>query len=148
MLLEFPEDPTAAYCDRQYMLGENLLVAPVFSESGEVTFYVPDGIWTHLVTGEELRGPRWVTQKHGFDSLPLLVRPGSVIPVGAVTSRPDYAWADGVTLRPFGLQPGSVTTVRIPSPDGGEASVFEVSSTDDGAQVELVSGSSTAWSVG
>ncbi len=43
MILEFPDDPTAAYLDRQYMLGSDILVAPVMSASGEVTFYVPPG---------------------------------------------------------------------------------------------------------
>jgi alpha-D-xyloside xylohydrolase len=148
MLLEFPDDPTAGYCDRQYMLGSDLLVAPVLSESGEVTFYVPDGVWTHLLSGEELRGPRWVTQKHGFDSLPILARPGSVIPIGAVTSRPDYDWADGVTLRPFRLQTGAATSVRIPAPDGGEPTVFDVASTEDGVHVQLASGRSSGWQVG
>ncbi len=37
MLLEFPDDPTCDYLDRQYMLGPSLLVAPVFSHSGEVS---------------------------------------------------------------------------------------------------------------
>ena len=86
MILEFPDDPTAAHLDRQYMLGPDVLVAPVLSADGQVTFYVPAGTWTHLVTGAQLTGPGWVTEKHGFDSLPVLVRPGAVIPFGAVTT--------------------------------------------------------------
>ena len=79
MLLEFPNDPTSAYLDRQYMLGDDLLVAPVLSAEGTVTFYVPDGTWRHLLTGEEVAGPGWVTQQHDVMSLPVLVRPGAVI---------------------------------------------------------------------
>src|SRR5690606_30447311 len=51
MLLEFPDDPACEYLDRQYMLGESLLVAPVFREDGQVSFYLPAGTWTHLLTG-------------------------------------------------------------------------------------------------
>ena len=43
MLLEFPDDPACAYLDRQYMLGDDLLVAPVFSPDGAVEYYLPDG---------------------------------------------------------------------------------------------------------
>lgn len=43
MMLEFPEDPACDYLDRQYMLGDDLLVAPVFSEEGDVDFYLPQG---------------------------------------------------------------------------------------------------------
>lgn len=39
MVLEFPDDPTAAVLDRQYMLGEDLLVAPVFTDDGTVEYY-------------------------------------------------------------------------------------------------------------
>jgi len=56
MLLEFPQDQTAAFLDRQYMLGESLLVAPIFAADGQVTYYVPAGRWTNLVTGATLCG--------------------------------------------------------------------------------------------
>ena len=36
------------------MLGESLLVAPIFKESGEVEYYVPEGIWYNLLTGENV----------------------------------------------------------------------------------------------
>ncbi|WP_255954867.1 alpha-xylosidase [Streptomyces odontomachi] len=113
MVLEFPDDPTCAHLDRQYMLGSDLLVAPVFSDDGEVTYYVPEGVWTQFVTGEQVTGPRWVRERHDFLSVPLLVRPGAVIPVGAIDDRPDYAYPDGVTLRAFGLAPGAQVTVPV-----------------------------------
>jgi alpha-D-xyloside xylohydrolase len=115
MALAFPGDPGCTSLDRQYLLGDDLLVAPVLSASGEVTYYVPDGTWTHFLTGERVTGPRWVTERHGFLSVPLLARPGSVIPVGAVDDRPDYEYADGVTLRLYEIADGArVTTVIAP----------------------------------
>ena len=56
MQLEFPDDPAVAYLDRQYMLGADILVAPVFTPSGDVEFYLPAGSWTNLLTGEEVEG--------------------------------------------------------------------------------------------
>ncbi|MGQ4358160.1 hypothetical protein ACN6LJ_001783 [Streptomyces drozdowiczii] len=29
-----------------------MLVAPVFTEDGQVEYYLPEGTWTHLLTGE------------------------------------------------------------------------------------------------
>ena len=49
MMLEFPDDPTCDYLDLQYMLGDSLLVAPIFSHDGSVRFYVPEGRWTNLL---------------------------------------------------------------------------------------------------
>ncbi len=34
MMMEFPDDPACDYLDRQYMLGDNVMVAPVFTEAG------------------------------------------------------------------------------------------------------------------
>jgi len=76
MFLEFPDDPTCAYLDRQYMLGSDLLVAPVFSEDGEVTYYLPEGEWKQYLTGETVKGGCWKTEKHGFLSMPIYVRSG------------------------------------------------------------------------
>jgi alpha-D-xyloside xylohydrolase len=74
MLLEFPEDPTSWFLDQQYMLGPDLLVAPVFTASGEVTFYLPSGQWRNYFTEEVIQGGRWLTETHGFTSLPLYAR--------------------------------------------------------------------------
>jgi alpha-D-xyloside xylohydrolase len=117
LALEFPDDPTTGYLDRQYMLGSDILVAPVFSAGGEVEFYLPAGEWTHLVTGETVTGGGWRREVHGFDSIPVYVRPGAVVPWGARDDRPDYDYLDGLTLRVF---PGGEGTaeVTVTSPDG------------------------------
>jgi len=56
------------------MLGSELLVAPVFREDGEVTYYLPAGQWEQYITGETAKGGRWITEKHGFLSLPVYVK--------------------------------------------------------------------------
>jgi alpha-D-xyloside xylohydrolase len=127
MALEFPDDPAAAYLDRQYMLGADILVAPVFTASGEVEFYLPEGEWTSLLTGERAGGGRWLRETHGFDSLPLYVRPGAVIPWGAREDRPDYDYLDGLRLRVFSGGEGQ-TEVTVTTPDG-RAQTFAVDTT-------------------
>ncbi|WP_449386540.1 alpha-xylosidase [Cellulomonas soli] len=146
MVVEFPDDPGAAVVDSQYMLGGDLLVAPVFSADGQVDVYVPEGTWTSLLDGEQVTGPRWHRQQHGFDSLPVLVRPGAVLPVGARTDRPDYDFLEGLTLRLFALPEGHRSTVRVPGRDGAEGARFEV--TRSGATITVAAhGASGAWGV-
>ncbi|MFI1197410.1 alpha-xylosidase [Micromonospora sp. NPDC020750] len=147
MVVEFPDDPAAAYLDRQYMLGPDLLVAPVLSADGRVTFWVPAGTWTHVVTGEQLTGPAWVDQRHGFDSLPVLARPGAVLAVGSTHDRPDYAWADGVELRLYAPAEGQRTRVRVPSPGDGPGAEFEIRYADGAATADLVGGESSGYAV-
>ncbi|MET7516551.1 alpha-xylosidase [Streptomyces sp. NPDC005480] len=139
MLLDFPDDPTCRVLDRQYMLGPDLLVAPVFSTDGDVEFYLPEGTWTRLLTGERVEGGRWLQETHGFDSLPLFVRPGAVVPLGADDRRPDGDWTDGVTLL---VAPGARdVTVTVPDHDGSPAAAYRVRrDTDDGAVTVEVAG--------
>ncbi|MFJ9282696.1 alpha-xylosidase [Kitasatospora aureofaciens] len=132
MVLEFPDDPAAAALDRQYLLGDDLLVAPVFTEDGTVEYYVPEGAWTNFLTGAQVTGPRWVREQHGFHTLPLLARPDSVVPLGADDQRPVSAWAEGVELRVHAFADGAERTVVIPRSDGpGETARFHVRRTGD-----------------
>ena len=118
MMMEFPEDPACEYLDRQYMLGDRLLVAPIFRKDGQVTYYLPKGQWTSLITGETLEGGCWRTEKHGFLSLPLLVRGGTVLPMGACDSKPDYDYGEKLELRVCGLKEGESVTVEVPTLEG------------------------------
>lgn len=84
MVLEFPKDPACEDLDTQYMLGDDLLVAPVFSEDGTARFYVPDAggdqagkSWKNLLTGEMYEPGKWYTEQFDYHTLPVLVRPGS-----------------------------------------------------------------------
>ncbi len=110
MVMEFTEDPVCAYLDRQYMLGDSLLVAPIFNEEGIAEYYLPEGKWTNYFTGEVKTGSRYIKEKHGYLSIPLLVREGSLVAIGAKDDDPVYDYADGVTLKAYELienQPAS-----------------------------------------
>ena len=95
MALEFPEDRTAWSCDTQFMLGSDLLVAPVFDASGEVEFYLPEGRWTNFWDDSRIvQGPRWVRETHNFETLPLYVREGTILVLGKEgEKRSHYDWA-------------------------------------------------------
>ncbi|MGV8968523.1 MAG: alpha-xylosidase, partial [Cellulomonas sp.] len=146
MLLEFPADRAVASLDTQYMLGDALLVAPVFTAVGDVEYYVPEGTWTHLLSGATVTGPRWVSERHPLDSLPLLVRPGTVLPVGARTDRPDYDYADGVRLDLYEVADGDRAVVAVPALGGAVAATFTVTRTGARVLVEAV-GAVGPWSV-
>jgi alpha-D-xyloside xylohydrolase len=151
MVLEFPGDRGTWDLDTQYMLGPDLLVAPVFTSTGDVDVYLPEGEWTSLLTGRTVRGPRWVHEVHGFSSLPLYARGGAILPLGSVEDRPDYDWADGVTLRLFAPADGRTTTVVVPASDAGvgaQDARFLVARTGEKVRIESDSGRPWAVEVG
>ena len=81
MVLEFPDDPTCEDIDTQYMLGDDLLVAPIFREDGVARFYVPDDgtgeAWTNIITGTAYEPGKWYTEQYDYHTLPALARPGT-----------------------------------------------------------------------
>ena len=104
MLLEFPEDIPCQDLDRQYMLGERLLVAPVFTKEGDVDYYLPAGTWTNLLDNRVVEGGRWLREVHDFMSLPLMVRENTLLPIGADDQNVEYDYGKDLTLHLFALK--------------------------------------------
>ncbi len=104
MVLEYSSDPTCAYLDKQYMLGDSLLVAPIFQEDNTVQYYLPEGRWTDYFTGEVKEGGRWRKEQHGYTSIPLLVKENSLIAVGSTDGDAVYDYADRVVLKAYELK--------------------------------------------
>jgi len=113
MVLEFPNDPACATLDRQYMLGSSVLVAPIFNEEGRAQYYLPDGVWTHLLTGQTRVGGRWYEEKYSFTEAAIFVRGGTALATGSREDRPDYEYAKDVALTLYQLDDGATTSTTI-----------------------------------
>ncbi len=75
--LHYPSDENARAEDQQWLLGRNVLVAPVVGEgatSNEV--YFPSGCWQHGESGERFEGPRNAEVVASLGELPWFVRCG------------------------------------------------------------------------
>ena len=118
MTLEFPEDPVCGYLDRQYMLGDALLVAPVFLENGTVEYYLPEGKWTHFLTNETVQGGKWRKEKYDYFGLPLMVRPNSIVAVGCNDQVPDYDYSKNLKLHIFQLTENAAAAATVVNQDG------------------------------
>ena len=106
MVLEYTEDKTCHYVDKQYMLGDNLLVAPIFNEDSMAEYYLPKGTWTNFLTGEVVEGGTWINEKHSYLSIPLMVKENSIVTLGATDMRPDYDYGDNAEIRIYTLKDG------------------------------------------
>lgn len=83
LVLEFPDDPVTAAIDDQFMLGGDLLVAPVLDDRMRTVtrrVYLPEGRWHPLAGGETVQGPGFVTVEVPIADMPVYVRDGATIP--------------------------------------------------------------------
>ncbi|MGP4112450.1 glycoside hydrolase family 31 protein [Streptomyces sp. 4N509B] len=83
LFLEFPEDARCWEVDDAYLLGPELLVAPVLEAGArEREVYLPAGArWTDAWTGREYEGGQPVTVPAPLERVPLLLRDGAQLPV-------------------------------------------------------------------
>ncbi len=146
MMLAFPGDPACETLDRQYMLGDSLLVAPVLREDSIVEYYLPAGTWTNFLTDEVVTGGSWRREKVDYLSIPLWVPENSVIPVGARDDRPDYDYAEGLTLHIFNLSDGAKVDATVPDTLGDSRAVFHVERQGQALKVTRL-GAPGTWSV-
>ena len=114
MVLDFGRDRNTHTIDTQYMLGDSLLCAPVFSEDGDCAFYLPDcGKWTDILTGEVLDGGKWYERRYDYFSMPLYAKPDSIIVFGNFKDCADYDYTDGMTIKIYGIADGHTAETEV-----------------------------------
>ena len=140
MVLEFTEDRTCHYVDKQYMLGDSLLVAPIFNEESLADYYLPAGRWTDFFTGEVKEGDRWIQEKHGYLSVPLLVRENSIVAIGAHDDKPDYDYGEDTELRIYEPAADTTITETVYGMDGSEEIKISVTTEEGRISVSVDTG--------
>lgn len=149
MFMEFPDDRTALDCDRQYMLGPSLLVAPVFSYTGDVEYYLPRGVWTDWFTGRQVdcrQSGQWMHEKHGFDTVPLWVRDGTVLVTRPGQDSTEYAYGTDSTVSVFLAQDGRASATV--TEEDGSSLVFQAERSGNAVTITSSDGREFTGSLG
>jgi alpha-D-xyloside xylohydrolase len=110
LVYDHPSDRTTWHIDDEYLLGPDLLVAPMFEPRGRRDIYLPAGGWYDFWTDQRFDGARWITYDAELETLPLFVRAGAVIPMG-----PELQYANERTWDPlsFDVYPGTEGATEI-----------------------------------
>jgi alpha-D-xyloside xylohydrolase len=162
LFLAYPHDPRVYGLNDEYLLGPDLLVAPVIVPGAtSKRVYLPAGTWVDYWTGAILAGGRTVTVSALLNRIPLFVRGGALLPTlqdpgdtlapaGDGTVRPA---GDGLLLRIYPGGAGEQTiladgttlgahvdargaTVRIAGPRRGYRVVLHLARTPHVVQVD------------
>ncbi|MDC7125186.1 MAG: alpha-xylosidase [Spirochaetales bacterium] len=148
MMFEFPDDPGCYYLDRQYMIGDSVLVSPVFNKEGLSEFYLPPGRWTELTGTRTIVGPVWIREKYDFMSMPLFVKEGTVLATGSDETLPDYDYRDGVTLELYEIPDGYNKTVSIVNQEADKEILFKINRNGQAISIERIGSiEDCSWSV-
>ena len=116
LFLDFGDDPNTANIGDEYMFGPALLVAPV-TEQGQTSrsVYLPAGTdWYNFWTNERVHGGQRITVSAPIDTIPLFVRAGSILPLGAPVESTNQKQA----IAEVRVYPGADGTFALYSDDG------------------------------
>lgn len=85
LVLEFPTDENTFNLSDQFMIGTNVIVAPILTPStNHRVVYLPKGRWVNYWTDEILDGNHHHLVEAPIDVLPIFIKQGSIIPHGTV----------------------------------------------------------------
>jgi alpha-D-xyloside xylohydrolase len=153
LVLEFPDDPACATNDDSFLLGPDLLVAPIFGEAEEPVarrLYLPPGVWVDYWTGERVAGGHSITRLAPLDILPLYVRAGAILPLGPERTFVGDEPPDEITLDVY-PSPGIERTTRIIWDAAGAATEVRVCEEErdegQGWQLEIEGERVVTWHV-
>lgn len=118
LAMDFPDDRQARAIDDQYLLGRDMLVAPV-SQYGarERQVYLPaaPGGWWDFHSGARHRGGEAIAAAAPYERMPVFVRAGAILPLGPVQQYIDELKDAPVTLRVY---PGADGRFTLYEDDG------------------------------
>jgi alpha-D-xyloside xylohydrolase len=86
LALDFPDQPEVAKTDDAWMVGDRMLVAPLFAGETERTLNLPTGAWHNFWTGERVPGGTLLTIPASTANIPVFVKAGSIVPLASVSN--------------------------------------------------------------
>lgn len=113
MVLEYPDDRNCRYIDTQYMLGDKLLVAPIFNSEGLAQYYLPEGSWINIINHKCYTGGRWIDESMDYFTLPLMMKSNSILLTKADNESPEYNFESDFVLLVYELQDGFSERITI-----------------------------------
>ena len=103
MIMEYEKDMNLLNMREQFMLGENMIVAPVLYEGERSkTVYLPKGSWFNYFTMEKLQGGKWYKLPCELDEILVFVKEGAIIPTYNKKFRNVKERPNNILLKVFG----------------------------------------------
>ena len=104
LILEYPSDKKVENCSDQFLVGSDLLVAPIMTpETTHRAVYLPEGSWYDFWTGQQYVGGQHHLIYAPLDTLPLFIREGAILPLGQVKKSTEVK-DETIEFHLYGLQ--------------------------------------------
>lgn len=103
LLLEYPEDPKVLHLSDQFLVGRDILIAPILRPDTEYrAVYLPEGVWYDYWTGERHPGGQAILAQAPLDTLPIFIKAGAILPEESVRQHAEEATDGWLDVRVYG----------------------------------------------
>jgi len=111
LLLNYQQDTKTLNLDDEFMVGNDLLVAPVLKR--DITsrmVYLPQGTWVDYWTGKRISGGTMIRVEAPLETVPMFVRAGTIIPMAPEMNYVGEKPADPMTFNIYPDENGQAST--------------------------------------
>ena len=107
------------------------------AQDGRVRYYVPEGLWTNILTYDRIEGPCWRTEKHDYFTMPLLARDNSALVTGKSDDQAEYDYLEGVTVTLFELHENRPVASEVFAADAQKSGIIRAVRKDNRISVQM-----------
>jgi alpha-D-xyloside xylohydrolase len=109
LVMDWPDDPSVATIDDQFMCGPSIMVAPLFIGQTHRTVYLPKGTWYDFWTGEKYEGGKKIDISKPPEIGPVFVKGDTLLPLAAPTEHFDDNICYEITVKVYGDHPAATS---------------------------------------
>lgn len=101
-VLDYPDEPSLQFIEDEYLIGDRMLVAPLFAGESERQIVLPSGEWHDFWTGHRIQGPTTISVSSSMEKIPVYVKSGSVFPLAMIGSSTGSAESRRLMVQVYG----------------------------------------------
>ncbi|GAA0609789.1 glycoside hydrolase family 31 protein [Virgibacillus siamensis] len=122
LFLEYPEDKKTYQLSDQFLIGDNVLIAPILRPGvTDRIVYLPAGEWYDYWTDEKYDGGQKIMVHAELDTLPIFIKKGTVLPEAEIT----MSTAKPISNMTIHIYPDESTSTYQLYDDDGQTFAYE-----------------------
>ncbi len=111
VMLNYQDDENTYNLDDEFMIGEDLLVAPIVKPDVTARLvYLPKGTWYDYWTARKYQGGMTIRVEAPLETVPMFIRGGAIIPLGPSMNYVGEKRVDPITFAIYPDDKGSAAT--------------------------------------
>lgn len=109
LIVDHPTDINLVDIYNEYMIGENILAAPLTGDSDTRDVYLPQGIWYNYNTNEKYDGGKTYKVQTSLSQIPIFIKQGTILPLAEPEQFVSANTVFSITCKVYGKAPTSAS---------------------------------------